>query len=243
MSLRSLQDGNPGIPKKAVFRITLICSAAVVLVLFFLFAGLGNGPQNNTTTQVNSIPDSVNNNHTVVTPVENDSDTDLSQNGARDSQDNETLVIAGNGTNTQIWDFENNTHDSLNDTINSLNDTSNSLNDTLNNSIQRPKKSKYLQRAEILLGGKTSAASGYIAEDTWIRLPGVVVADVDFTSMRSTVIYADWKISEGEIIASVRPRFTAAVIGRDNCTYNLKFSSYCCDGECTHVEKLAEKLA
>lgn len=109
--------------------------------------------------------------------------------------------------------------------------------------IVRPKKSKVLQRVEILLGGKTSAASCYIAEDEWMRLDGVISADVDFTNNHGTVIYADWMVSEDEILDAIYPRFSSTVVKRDTCTYNANINTYCCPKElCQYVKGLSQDI-
>jgi len=150
-----------------------------------------------------------------------------------------------NGITDGGWVLVNET--ATGDEANDINETNETANDTIAQAnateIQRPPKSEYLQRFRVLLGGKTAAASCYIAEDTWIRLDGVILADVDFSDKIGTVIYADWKVSEEEILESTSNRFSTNVKSRDTCTYKLNFESYCCDGKCYYLKGLRDELS
>jgi len=157
---------------------------------------------------------------------------------------------------TNATDAINDTDEEVNDAVEAVNETEEVENDTEAQNdtteddtdeaepIVRPKKSNILQLVEILLGGKTSAASCYIAEDEWMRLDGVVSADVDFTNHHGTVIYADWMVSEDEILDSIYPRFSSTVVKRDTCTYDANINTYCCPKEkCVYVKGLSKDLA
>jgi hypothetical protein len=236
-SLRRLQEKGPR--NTYLVRWALIGGVAAVLVVGLL---LLTQPSSSRAAQP---PAPAVNNTPVLPPVEppvepvNDTPSEVA-NATDDVNETDEEVNDTEAVNeTEEVDDAEDTEDD----IDTENDTAEEDDTDEAEPIVRPKKSKVLQRVEILLGGKTSAASCYIAEDEWMRLDGVVSADVDFTNHHGIVIYADWMVSEDEILDAIYPRFSSTVVKRDTCTYDANINTYCCPKEiCQYVKGLSDDI-
>jgi len=231
-SLRRLQDKGPR-NVYLIRRIALFGGMAAVVILALLFLTQPGKPAQPAQVIINTTP--------VLPPAEPVNDTPLLANGT------EADVNLTNDTEDSLneTEAENEAEEVENETEELENETGDEsdVEDEVEEPIVRPKKSNVLQWMEIVLGGKTSAASCYIAEDTWIRLDGVVSADVDFSNHHGFVVYADWMISEKEILDSIYPRFSSTVANRETCEYKTNMDMYCCPKEtCQYVKGLSDDL-
>jgi hypothetical protein len=126
---------------------------------------------------------------------------------------------------------------------NETNTTLNVTNSTANQTVKRPPRNKYLSRIVVAIGNIGYPQSLYIAQDIWAAMDGVITSSLDPDKRRATVIFADWMVSEGELVQAIRVRFTSSVVKRDNCTYDLNFEDYCCDGKCVYRKGLRAELS
>jgi hypothetical protein len=74
-------------------------------------------------------------------------------------------------------------------------------------------------------------------------MPGVIYAKVNARDWKGEVLFADWIVSEEEILDEIAPRFSSSVYKRDECTYDLGFELYCCDDKCYKQSGLREELS
>jgi hypothetical protein len=106
----------------------------------------------------------------------------------------------------------------------------------------KPRRGNTLNRIEVLVGGQSCSTCIYLIEDSWKAIDGVIVADLRQSDKEGEVIYAPWLTDEDEIVEAIKPRFSAKILSRSTCTYDLGFSTYCCSGDCYYLRGLKDEL-
>ena len=161
------------------------------------------------------------------------------------SPGNETVNETGNETvnDTAGGETGNETAENMTEGGNTTDSTSLNATNPANQTLIRPPRGDYLSRIEVSIGNIGYPQSLYIVQDTWAAMDGVVTSSLDPNKRRATTIFADWMVSEGELVQAIKVRFTASVIKRDNCTYDLNFENYCCDGKCVYRKGLRTELS